>query len=175
METFDYGNFNQGNLDIAFSATKGYGNPATEDLTRKQFSYPLKELKDFVNTNVVPNLAESSESDEADFSGSSFELYNVENPIRSMKCGKVINVTGVVRSKEIIPASPNPIFICKLPDGYAPKYAQRALMQSGEGEWWGCLIEASGNVNVVRFTKNNANADIPANHWFMFSMTYIGG
>ena len=49
MDYFNFGNFDPDNLDIAFSATNQYSNPASELETRKQLSYPLKELKDYIN------------------------------------------------------------------------------------------------------------------------------
>lgn len=52
MEKLNYGNYNSSISDIAFSATNGYSDPASELETRKQLSYPLKEVKDFVNNTV---------------------------------------------------------------------------------------------------------------------------
>lgn len=53
MNKLSYGNYNPSISDIAFSATNGYTDPSGELETRKQLSYPLKEVKDFVN-NTVP-------------------------------------------------------------------------------------------------------------------------
>lgn len=52
MNKLDYGNFDITNADIAFSSTNGYSDPASEIETRKQLSYPLKELKTFINNTV---------------------------------------------------------------------------------------------------------------------------
>jgi len=52
MNKLNYGNYNASISDIAFSATNGYSDPASELETRKQLSYPLKEVKDFVNNTV---------------------------------------------------------------------------------------------------------------------------
>ena len=53
MNKLDYGNFDNTNADIAFSEANGYSNPTSELLTRKQFSYPLKEIKTFLG-NAIP-------------------------------------------------------------------------------------------------------------------------
>ena len=53
MNKFNYGSFDTDNTDIAFSSTNGYSDPSSELDTRKQLSYPLKELKTFIN-NTVP-------------------------------------------------------------------------------------------------------------------------
>ena len=53
MNKLNYGNYNASISDIAFSATNGYSDPASELETRKQLSYPLKEVKDFVNNTVA--------------------------------------------------------------------------------------------------------------------------
>lgn len=52
MDKLDYGNFDSTNTDIAFSAANGYSNPTTEDETRRQLSYPLKEVKEYINKTV---------------------------------------------------------------------------------------------------------------------------
>lgn len=53
MNKLDYSNFDSTNADIAFSAVNGYNNPASEELARKQLSYPLKEIKTFLG-NTMP-------------------------------------------------------------------------------------------------------------------------
>ena len=53
MEHLDYGNFDINNADIAFSEENKYTNPASEIETRKQLSFPLKEIKTFLY-NVTP-------------------------------------------------------------------------------------------------------------------------
>ena len=53
MNKLDYSNFDSTNADIAFSQTNGYNNPASEELARKQLSYPLKEIKTFLG-NAIP-------------------------------------------------------------------------------------------------------------------------
>ena len=52
MNKFNYGTFDISNGDIAFASTNGYSNPSSELETRKQLSYPLKEVKTFVNNTV---------------------------------------------------------------------------------------------------------------------------
>lgn len=53
MNKLSYGNFDSSNNDIAYSSTSGYNTPASEDEVRKQLSYPLKEIKTFVNNTVT--------------------------------------------------------------------------------------------------------------------------
>ena len=52
MNKLSYGIFDPDNADIAFSATNQYSNPVGELAMRKQLSYPLKEVKTFVNNTV---------------------------------------------------------------------------------------------------------------------------
>lgn len=52
MSKLSYGSFDSSNTDIAFASTSGYTNPTSELETRKQLSYPLKEIKTFVNNTV---------------------------------------------------------------------------------------------------------------------------
>lgn len=60
MNKLSYGNFDISNGDIAFSATNGYVEPSSELERRKQLSYPLKEVKTFVNNTVA--VLESDET-----------------------------------------------------------------------------------------------------------------
>ena len=53
MEKFNYGTFDPANNDVAYDSTKGYVEPSNETEVRKELSYPLKELKDFIN-DVLP-------------------------------------------------------------------------------------------------------------------------
>ena len=53
MQNFSFGNYNSSNTDIALSSDKGYVGPAGELDSRKQLSYPLKELKDYINNTVA--------------------------------------------------------------------------------------------------------------------------
>jgi len=56
MEKLDYGQYQSGNTDIAFSSGNGYTNdPGSELETRKQLSYPLKEIKDFLGKAIPVN------------------------------------------------------------------------------------------------------------------------
>lgn len=55
MDKLTFGNFNANSTDIAFASTNNYTNPSSNLLTRKQLSYPLKEIKDFVNKTVCVN------------------------------------------------------------------------------------------------------------------------
>ena len=52
MDKLNYGRYDNANLDIAFSTTNGYYNPTSELDTRKQLSYPLKEIKTYLSTLV---------------------------------------------------------------------------------------------------------------------------
>jgi len=52
MDKLSYGNYDPSIVDIAFDATKGYTDPASETETRKQLSSPLKEVKDFINSTI---------------------------------------------------------------------------------------------------------------------------
>lgn len=56
MNKLNYGNFDSTSADIAFSSANGYNDPASELETRKQLSYPLKEVKDYIN-NTTPTDA----------------------------------------------------------------------------------------------------------------------
>lgn len=53
MEKFSYGNYDSTVTDIAYDSTKGYVEPSGEQEVRKELSYPLKELKDYIN-QVIP-------------------------------------------------------------------------------------------------------------------------
>ena len=53
MNKFAYGSFDSNNTDIAFAYSSGYGDPSSEIETRKQLSYPLKEVKTYLN-NTIP-------------------------------------------------------------------------------------------------------------------------
>lgn len=52
MDKLNYGNFDVTNSDIAFSSTNGYDEPQSELERRKQLSYPLKEVKDYINSTM---------------------------------------------------------------------------------------------------------------------------
>lgn len=52
MNHLTYGSFDSTNADIAFTEANGYTNPASESETRKQLSYPLKEIKDFLHDAI---------------------------------------------------------------------------------------------------------------------------
>lgn len=52
MNKLSYGNYDSSITDIAFSATNQYSSPSSELEIRKQLSYPLKEVKTFVNNMV---------------------------------------------------------------------------------------------------------------------------
>lgn len=51
MDKLNYGAFDPTNTDAVFTDTS-YTDPTSETVTRKQLSYPLKEIKDFVNKTV---------------------------------------------------------------------------------------------------------------------------
>lgn len=53
MDKFSYGNYDSSNTDIAFDSSKGYTEPSGETDVRKELSYPLKELKEYIN-DIVP-------------------------------------------------------------------------------------------------------------------------
>ena len=52
MDKLSYGTFDISNGDIAFASSNGYSEPSSELERRKQLSYPLKEVKTFVNNTV---------------------------------------------------------------------------------------------------------------------------
>lgn len=52
MNHLTYGSFDSTNADIAFSDANGYTDPASESETRKQLSYPLKEIKTFLHDAI---------------------------------------------------------------------------------------------------------------------------
>lgn len=52
MNHLTYGSFDSTNADIAFSDANGYTDPASETETRKQLSYPLKEIKTFLHDAI---------------------------------------------------------------------------------------------------------------------------
>lgn len=90
MNKLDYGNFDSTNADIAFSETNGYSNPTSELLTRKQFSYPLKEIKTFLG-NAIP----------VDSNGNVVQLeVNDDNSLsyRSTPGGALTDLTGGIPS-----------------------------------------------------------------------------
>ena len=90
MNKLDYGNFDSTNADIAFSETNGYSNPTSELLTRKQFSYPLKEIKTFLG-NAMP----------VDSNGNVVQLeVNADNSLsyRSTPGGALTDLTGGIPS-----------------------------------------------------------------------------
>lgn len=53
MDKLQYGNFDSSLSDITFDSNKGYTEPSGESEVRKQLSYPLKEIKDYIN-NTIP-------------------------------------------------------------------------------------------------------------------------
>ena len=53
MNKLSYGNYNSSISDFAFDETNGYNDPTSPTETRKQLSFPLKEVKDFVNNTVT--------------------------------------------------------------------------------------------------------------------------
>lgn len=55
MNHLTYGSFDSTNADIAFTEENNYTNPASEVETRKQLSYPLKEIKTFLNDAMPVN------------------------------------------------------------------------------------------------------------------------
>ena len=182
------------------SSLRNYNDPSSELDARKQLSKPFKEIKEYINAalpvdsddNVIQliltednelqfRLDEDSDPVSIDLTESEttaelseyFTLYHEDEPVRVQKFGKVVDITGAVYSAAEIADTSSPVLICTIPEGYRPKYAQRAVMQSGEGEWWGCLINPDGSVNVVRFTKGDQSVPIANHHWMMFSMTYV--
>ena len=56
MNKLNYGKYEPSNTDIAFTSNNGYVNdPGGQLETRKQLSYPLKEIKTFVNDAIPVN------------------------------------------------------------------------------------------------------------------------
>lgn len=56
MKKFEFGNYDPTVEADVFKPDKGYVESDGETSTRKQFSYPLKELKDFINDTVSLNV-----------------------------------------------------------------------------------------------------------------------
>ena len=55
MDHLDYKTFDPDNNDIAFSENNNYTDPASEIETRKQLSYPLYEIKEFLGDTMPIN------------------------------------------------------------------------------------------------------------------------
>lgn len=55
MNKFSYGQYDSTSTDIVFDTVNGYVEPASETDTRKELSYPFKEIKDFLNS-VLPSV-----------------------------------------------------------------------------------------------------------------------
>lgn len=53
MDKFTYKNFQLGNTDIAYDANKGYTEPTSEAMVRKELSYPLYEVKKYINEELL--------------------------------------------------------------------------------------------------------------------------
>ena len=53
MDKFTYKNFQSGNTDIAYDANKGYTEPTSEAMVRKELSYPLYEVKKYINEELL--------------------------------------------------------------------------------------------------------------------------
>lgn len=49
LTKFEFGEYSSSNTDIAFSVDNNYNEPTSEAETRKQLSYPLYELKTYIN------------------------------------------------------------------------------------------------------------------------------
>lgn len=60
MDKLTYGNYDPSIQDVVFDPNKGYVNPANGDETRKQFSSPLIEVRDFINKTVSVNSADKA-------------------------------------------------------------------------------------------------------------------
>ena len=60
MDKFDYGSFNPDKEASVFTTDKGYSESSGEAETRKQFSYPLDEVKEYINKVTPVNNAEES-------------------------------------------------------------------------------------------------------------------
>ena len=60
MNKFSYGEYDSDLTDVAFSVLNGYTDPASELETRKQLSYPLKEIKDYINDTVPVDSSDNA-------------------------------------------------------------------------------------------------------------------
>ena len=90
MNKLNYGTFDISNGDIAFASTNGYSEPQSELERRKQLSYPLKEVKTFVNNTVSVNSEDNA-----------IQLVVSENnslQYRTEPNGSLIDVTGGIPS-----------------------------------------------------------------------------
>lgn len=50
MDKLTYGSYSSDITDVVFDSTKGYSEPNGEQEVRKQLSFPLKEVKDYINS-----------------------------------------------------------------------------------------------------------------------------
>lgn len=134
MDKFNFRNFDPTNADIAFSASNGYTEPNSELARRQQLSYPLKEVKTYLN-NVTPTDDENnpvqlvvsenklqyrSEPDgeltdaiaivepqavDAEITlNAEFQVYTTGTVVRALKYGKIVSISGIV--KPTVPIEP---------------------------------------------------------------------
>lgn len=60
MDKLTYGTYNGESMgDYAFSATNNYTNPASESETRKQLSYPLYEIQEFLDDTMPIKVSDN--------------------------------------------------------------------------------------------------------------------
>jgi len=59
MNKFNYSTFDSSNTDVVFSTDNSYGDPASEAETRKQLSYPFKEVKTYINNTIPTNSSDN--------------------------------------------------------------------------------------------------------------------
>ncbi len=59
MDKFEFGQFSSDAAAATFTAEKLYDDPASELATRKQLSYPLGELKTFINNTIPTNSSDN--------------------------------------------------------------------------------------------------------------------
>ena len=59
MNKFNYSTFDSSNTDIVFSTDNSYGDPTSEAETRKQLSYPFKEVKTYINNTIPTNSSDN--------------------------------------------------------------------------------------------------------------------
>ena len=60
MNKLNYGSFDISNGDIAFASSNGYDEPQSELERRKQLSYPLKEIKTYINNTVSVDSSDNA-------------------------------------------------------------------------------------------------------------------
>lgn len=98
---FNYGSYDPTVVeDIVFSESKNYVEPTGETETRKQLSYPLGEIRDYLNETTVPSGGSTGQVLKK-ASGTDFDMVwqNVSDVTASMSSGEVDFTNGTYTLK----------------------------------------------------------------------------